>query len=116
MIVREIIATCSNPHIARAALASIGGEFERGFARDAAARNLSAGSLASRLACAFARHADDADWDGVRKATRGQEMPVLSGLRFVLDRAREMDEERRAAPAFGAIRPDSQPHAAISCA
>ena len=29
MIVREIVKTCSNPHVARAAVASIGGDFAR---------------------------------------------------------------------------------------
>ena len=29
MIVREIVLTCSNPHVARAAVLSIGGDFAR---------------------------------------------------------------------------------------
>ena len=29
MIVREIVRTCSNPHVAHAAVASIGGDFAR---------------------------------------------------------------------------------------
>ena len=47
MIVREIVLTCSNPHVARAAVASIGGDFARRFCRDAANRRLSTGLLAS---------------------------------------------------------------------
>ena len=31
MIVHEIVLTCSNPHVARAAVASIGGDFAREF-------------------------------------------------------------------------------------
>ena len=54
MIVREIVVTCSNPDIARAAVASIGGEFARRFERDAANSNLSSGMLASRLVRDFA--------------------------------------------------------------
>ena len=67
MIVREIVVTCSNPHIARAAVASIGGEFARRVERDAANSNLSSGMLASRLVRDFACRADDSDWEGVRK-------------------------------------------------
>jgi len=40
MIVQEIVRTCSNPHVARAAVASIGGDFAQRFSRDAAKRNL----------------------------------------------------------------------------
>jgi hypothetical protein len=86
MIVREIVVTCSNPHVARAAVASIGGDFARRFCRDAANRRLSTGLLASRLVSHFARRADDVDWEGVDEATRGAEMPILSGLRYILER------------------------------
>jgi hypothetical protein len=87
MIVREILWTCSNPHVARAAVASIGGDFARKFSRDAANRNLSSGLLASRLVGEFARHAGDGDWKALDDAVRGADMPILSGLRYILDRA-----------------------------
>jgi len=91
MIVREIIATCTNPHVARAAIDSIGGDFARRLSREAADRNLSSGRLAQRLMRKFATKADETDWDGVWEATRGSEMPVLSGLRYLLERACELD-------------------------
>jgi len=90
MIVREIVKTCSNPHIARAAVASIGGDFARRFMRDAATRNLSSGLLASHLVRHFARRAADADWEGVDEATRGADQPILSGLRYILERGLEL--------------------------
>ena len=93
MIVREIVSTCSNPHVARAAVVSIGGDFARRFERDAADRNLSSGMLASRLVRNFVRRADDSDWEGVGGATRGAEMPILSGLRYILERGLELDED-----------------------
>ena len=43
MIVREILRTCSNPHVARAAVASIGGDLAQRVSRDAAERNLTSG-------------------------------------------------------------------------
>src|SRR5271157_3649669 len=93
MIVREIVLTCSNPHVARAAVASIGGDFARRFERDAASRNLSSGMLASRLVRDFARRADETDWGGVGKATRGADTPILTGLRYILEWGLDLDED-----------------------
>jgi hypothetical protein len=102
MIVRENVSTCSNPHVARAALASIGGDFARRFERDAAVRNLSSGMLASRLVRHFVQRAGDSDWQGVGEATRNADMPVLSGFRFILERGFELDKDDDA-PSFGRL-------------
>jgi hypothetical protein len=101
MIVREIVSTCSNPHIARAAIASIGGDFARRFERDAANRNLSSGMLASRLVRRFVRRAGDSDWEGVGEATHGADMPILNGLRYILERGLELDEDDAALSSDG---------------
>ena len=93
MIVREIVVTCSNPHVARAAVASIGGDFARRFEREAASRNLSSGMLASRLVRDFACRADETDWGSVGKATRGADTPILTGLRYILERGLELGED-----------------------
>ena len=53
MIVREILRTCSNPHVARAAVASIGGDFARRLSCDAAKRNLTSGIFAAGLVRRF---------------------------------------------------------------
>jgi hypothetical protein len=94
MIVREIVITCSNPHVARAAVASIGGDFERAFSRDAASRKLSSGLFAAHLVRHFAKSADEADWEGVDEATRGADQPILSGLRYILMRGLELTHDR----------------------
>jgi hypothetical protein len=95
MIVREIVVSCSNPHVARAAIASIGGDFARRFSEDAAERNLSSGLLASRLVRHFVSHARDGDWEGVGEATQGADMPVLTGLRYILERGLAFGEGGR---------------------
>src|SRR5208283_4986937 len=107
MIVREIVVTCSNPHVARAAVASIGGDFARQFSRDAVVRNLSSGLLASHLVRHFARRAADSDWEGLDEATRGSELPILSGLRYILERGLELggDDEQLAEAPWAAARP-----------
>jgi hypothetical protein len=93
MIVREIVRTCSNPHIARAAVLSIGGDFAQRFSRHAAKRNLNSGIFAAGIVRRFSRQAGASDWDGVNEATRGADQPILSGLRYILERGVEVDEE-----------------------
>jgi hypothetical protein len=84
MILREIVHTCSNAHVARAALASIGGDFAMQFALDASRRNMPAGVLAARMVKEFSTEAADEEWDGVGEAMRGADQPILSGLRYIL--------------------------------
>jgi hypothetical protein len=92
MIIREILRTCSNPHVARAAVASIGGDFAQRVSRDAAKRNLTSGLFAAGLVRRFSRRAGERDWEGVGEATRGADQPILSGLRYILERGVELDD------------------------
>jgi len=87
MILQEIVHTCSNPHVARAALASIGGEFAADFAARASRKNMPVGVLAARLVTEFSIRADEPEWDRVDEAVRGADQPILSGLRYILSRA-----------------------------
>ena len=107
---REIVRTCSNAHVARAAVASIGGEFAQRFAADALRRDLPSGVLAARLVRAFAMKADDGEWEGVSEATRGADQPILSGLRYILDHG------LRAEAARATDLPDETPPAWAICA
>ncbi len=84
MMLREIVHTCSNVHVARAALASIGGEFAACFADQASRTNVSAAVLAARIVREFSATAAEAEWDGVDQAVRGADQPILSGLRYIL--------------------------------
>jgi hypothetical protein len=92
VIVREILRTCSNPHVAHAAVASIGGDLAQRVSRDAAERNLTSGLFAAGLVRRFSRAAGARDWKGVDEATRGADQPILSGLRYILEHGAEMDE------------------------
>ena len=98
MIVREIVVTCSNPHVAHAAVGSIGGELARRFTDEAARRNLPSGVLAGRLIRRFTLRATDGEWDGVNEATRGADQPILSGLRYILERGLDWEEEEAEPP------------------
>src|SRR5258708_32520033 len=84
MILREIGHTCANAHVARAALASIGGDFARRFAADASRRNVPVGVRAALMVREFSARAAGEEWDGVDEAVRGADQPILSGLRYIL--------------------------------
>ena len=107
---REIVRTCSNAHVARAAVASIGGEFAERFAASASRRDLPSGVLAARLVRAFATKADDEERERVDKATRGADQPILIGLRHILDRG------LRAEAGEANVLPDEVPPAWAICA
>ena len=91
---REIVRTCSNAHVARAAVASIGGDFAERFAVDASRRDLPSGVFAASLVRDFAIEAGKDDWEGVCEATRGADQPILSGLRYILDRRLRVSDTR----------------------
>ncbi len=84
MILQEIVHTCSNASVARAALISIGGEFAARFAEKASRRGLSAGLLAADLVKRFSHDAIKQQRDRVDAAARGSDQPILSGLRYIL--------------------------------
>ena len=50
----------------------------------------------------FARYAGDGDWESLDDAVRGADMPVLSGLRHILEREIKLKDDdaplRRAVP------------------
>ena len=89
MIYREIVHTCSNSSVARAAVDSIGGPLSRRLAEDASRRAMSKGAWAARLVREFAENADEAEWKRVAEAARGSDHPILSGLSYILERALE---------------------------
>ena len=86
MIYREIVHTCSNSEVARAAVKSIGGDFARDFAAEASRREVPSGVLAARLVREFADKADEVELQRVVAATQGSDQPILSGLRYILER------------------------------
>ena len=67
MKLRALIHSCSNEHVARAALNSIGGEF------------------AVRVAADFERTSDLRVWAAAEHVMHSSEQPILAGLYFILD-------------------------------
>ncbi len=86
MIYREIVHTCSNAYVADAAVISLGGEFARSIADGANRHAMSRGAYAAKLVRDFAVLANDGDQRGVVAAAQGSQQPLLSGLRYILER------------------------------
>jgi hypothetical protein len=107
---REIVRTCSNAHIAHAALASIGGDFAERFAADASRREMASGVLAARFVRAFGRHAPVGERQSVEALTHGADQPILVGLRYILDNG------LRAEAAYDEAAGETPPAWAISAA
>jgi hypothetical protein len=103
MIAREIIHTCSNVHVARAALASIGGDLAARVLDRARGANLAGGAFVAHLVKDFLRRAVDEEWDGLDHAAQGADQPILSGLRYILDN--RLERAASATMYFGGRRP-----------
>jgi hypothetical protein len=85
----ELFRTCANEHVAAAALACIGGKLQRRVA--AAARNagVPAGALVARLAADYDRKASPLRRKMLETGMVRSEMPILTGLRHVVETALE---------------------------
>ena len=84
MVLKEIVQTCSNAEVAKAALASIGGKFAKHFAAEASRSNLTPGMLTSLIVKEFSANASFDQMADVDAAASGTDQPVLSGLRQIL--------------------------------
>lgn len=86
-LIPDLLHSCANPTVARAALLSIGGGFAERVRRHAEARDMSAGVYAALSVAEFARQADEDDLDALGRAIDDADLPLLEGLRLILDRA-----------------------------
>ena len=84
MVLKEIVQTCSNAEVAKAALASIGGKFAEHVVAEASRSNLTPGMLTSLIVKEFSANASFDQMADVAAAASGTDQPVLSGLRQIL--------------------------------
>lgn len=85
MLIADILHSCSNERIADAAVASIGGDFALRVRRAAASGEVSVGALTGSLVRRFVLEANERDWRLVTKAIGGSDVPVLCGLRVIVE-------------------------------
>lgn len=85
MIISEIVKSCSHHEVAYAALVCIGEEFRKEVEKAAYDSGLTPGVFVATSVRRFQETAREADWKGLRKAVEHAEMPVLKGLRYILE-------------------------------
>jgi hypothetical protein len=86
MVYSEIVRTCVNSHVAEAAVQSLGGEIALLLSEDADRVAMTRGDYAAKLVRDFASSADSAEQGRVLAAARGSQQPILTGLRYILER------------------------------
>ena len=85
MLRNEIIRSCSHEAVATAALLSLGAEFHARIALLAGAHEKSAGQYSADMVRQFAADADEDAWCALGSAIARRDMPILAGLRFILE-------------------------------
>ena len=102
MLVSDLLHSCAHEDVAEAAVASIGGDLVERLQAEAGERGVSVGRLAAGVVRSFAREASERDWRDLVDACRGQDVPVLCGLRIILTRprgTRRIDQRHPSLPA-----------------
>lgn len=85
MLVSDILHSCGNERVAEAAVISIGGEFADRLRALASRCEITVGDLVGRLVRRFAIEAAEPDWRFVTAAMDGKDLPVLCGLKAIVD-------------------------------
>jgi hypothetical protein len=85
MLVADLIHSCSNEMVAQAALSCIGGRFAERVRVAAQEKGMSVGRFVSVIVRDFARRADEGVREALRERITGDDQPLLSGLRAVLE-------------------------------
>ena len=97
MKLRLLIHTCSNEHVARAAVRSLGGELAARVAREADRCGKSVGAYVADILRDFERSSDLTVWGQAERSSRDADQPLLAALYFVLDHTLRTGGRRAAA-------------------
>ncbi len=93
MRANELFRTCANEHVAAAALACIGGGLKKRVALAARSAGLSSGAYVARLLADYDRKASPRRRKSLEQGMIHDEMPILAGLRHVVEVALDGDWE-----------------------
>jgi hypothetical protein len=85
MLVTDLIHSCSNEMVAQAALMSIGGRFAERVRVAAQEKGVSVGRFVAAVVRDFARRSDDSVREALRERITGDDTPLLSGLRALIE-------------------------------
>jgi len=89
MLIADLIHSCSNEMVAKAALACIGGRFADRVRAAAHEKGMDVGRFVAVVVRDFARRADATAHEALREKISGADQPLLNGLRAVLEPALE---------------------------
>jgi hypothetical protein len=94
MLIDELVHTCAHEDVAKAAVFSLGLPFAGKVASAACFHDVSIGAFVSQAVCHFSVIATDDDWRLLIAAMRGEDQPLLAGLKHIL--APILEDEARA--------------------
>jgi hypothetical protein len=97
MVPSHVIKSCSHEKVADAAVLSLGGDFYRLVKHFATGQEV--GVFVARLVRRFAESATEADWGALSASMAGKDMPILCGLRWLIETMVEKDQRRAASTA-----------------
>lgn len=89
MLVSDLIHSCSNEMVAQAALMSIGGRFAERVRIAAQEKGVSVGRFVVAVVRDFAGQADESVKEALRERIIGDDQPLLTGLRALIESALE---------------------------
>jgi hypothetical protein len=87
MVIADMIHSCSNAHVAQAAVFCIGGAFAERVAAAACQRGMEVGGFVAVIVQEFARRADGEAMRALSSEVAGADQPILQGLACLLERA-----------------------------
>jgi hypothetical protein len=99
MVIADMIHSCSNAHVAKAAVSCIGGVFAERVGAAARQRGMEMGGFVAVLVQEFARAADGEAMKTLSREIAGADQPILQGLARLLEPA--LGAEERAGPEAG---------------
>ena len=87
MLVAELIKSCSHAKVAEAAIHSIGQDLLRDLCWRANACGLDVGAYVAKSVQRFALSASPHDWRRLAARLEGVDMPILTGLLYILEQS-----------------------------
>lgn len=91
MLRAELIRSCTHEKVAEAAVLSIGDAFRDRVLLLARVSGQTPGAFVADLVRRFAEDASEADWEALAGAIAGRDMPILCGLRWIVETAIDFD-------------------------
>lgn len=85
MVIHDIMNSCSHEQVAEAAVASIGGAFARRVRETANRRGIRPGALAASAVLRFRSNAQASEFEALKAAVAGEDLPLLRGLAFIVE-------------------------------